>query len=129
MTELKDLLDQLDPVRASIKLFGKVYAVPRDQVGMSVPGAPAYAYSGSQVTTVPMTPRVTRTVELACGPDVKFQINRYKDGTDSVGWHADDEPCIDQEQPIASRRLSRLPHARHDGPRPRGAWTKGTSLL
>ena len=32
-------------------------------------------------------------------------LNLYRDGDDRMGWHADDEPEIDQTQPIASLSL------------------------
>lgn len=28
-------------------------------------------------------------------------LNMYEDGTDALGWHADDDPSIDHDKPIA----------------------------
>jgi alkylated DNA repair dioxygenase AlkB len=33
---------------------------------------------------------------------VAIVVNYYAGGEDNIGWHADDEPCIDQSYPIVS---------------------------
>jgi len=93
--------------RSTCKVFGKTYTVPRDQVVVFFDGqADAYAYSGHNVPTAAPTPtllRVRAEVETLTGVTYNFVlINRYRDGNDGVGWHADDERTIDQRAPIVS---------------------------
>jgi len=88
------------------------------------PGSPAgwrpqilvllYTYSGEQQIAQPWIPRVHADLRCAanafagcawgdfnCGAD----SNLYRDGDDTDGWHADDEPELDPGAPIASLSL------------------------
>jgi alkylated DNA repair dioxygenase AlkB len=65
-----------------------------------------YVYSGIRNAPAPWTPAVRAlrdAVEAACG--ARFNsvlLNRYRNGADGMGWHADDEPELGAEPVIAS---------------------------
>ncbi|MBM5668475.1 alpha-ketoglutarate-dependent dioxygenase AlkB [Burkholderia pseudomallei] len=68
-----------------------------------------YVYSGIRNVPAPWTPAVLelkRRVEAASR--ARFNsvlLNRYRNGFDSMGWHADDEPELGAEPVIASLSL------------------------
>lgn len=68
-----------------------------------------YSYSGVRNAIVPWTPHVQelrQAVQAAVGcPFNSLLLNLYRDGTDKLDWHADDEPEIDPASPIASLSL------------------------
>lgn len=96
------------PERAVGRAYGKTYKVPRDQVVM---GDVAYSYSGQTVETIAMSPVVRRIQAYVeslwhshTGKRVRFTyclINGYNPA-DKVAKHQDNEPDIDQTEPIAS---------------------------
>jgi len=80
-----------------------------------------YAYSGIRLDPHPWTPtlsRMRRDIEVATGHAYNsVLLNLYRDGNDSVGWHADDEALLGPTPAIASlslgqTRLFRLRHKR-----------------
>jgi alkylated DNA repair dioxygenase AlkB len=89
----------------AIKLYGKEIALPRLTAWYGDPGA-TYSYSGLTVHPLPWTETlltIKAPVENAAG--VTFNsvlLNRYRDGRDSVSWHADDEPELGPNPVIAS---------------------------
>ena len=96
------------PHRGTCMVFGKLRNIPRDQVVM---GITEYSYSGQMVQTTPWTPVMLRIkkyveqkwAEISDQP-VNFDyglINGYNP-EDSVGAHQDNEPSINQTQPIGS---------------------------
>ena len=108
--------------RSFAKVFGKTHKIPRDQTLVILSDDDKqmdvnYTYSGHKVPVSKCTPdikQIQAEVELAINqlPEfktpVKFDvvlINRYLDGHDTVGWHCDNEPSIDQNFPIASVSL------------------------
>lgn len=103
-----------------IILFGKRHTMPRLTCWM---GEAAYSYSGLLNMPQPCTPVVreigARVGEI-CG--VSFNgvlLNLYRDGRDSMGWHADDEAALGPDPVIASvslgarRRFRFRPKAHH----------------
>jgi alkylated DNA repair dioxygenase AlkB len=94
--------------RSKCRVYGREYTVPRDQfvVYFDASDATAYMYSGQTVPTQSTFPELDAIrAEVAQLTDTKYNfvlINRYKDGADGVGWHADNEKIIDQTRPIAS---------------------------
>jgi alkylated DNA repair dioxygenase AlkB len=68
-----------------------------------------YVYSGIRNVPLAWTPTVLRlkaATEAVCG--VRFNsvlLNRYRNGNDSMGWHADREPELGLEPVIASMSL------------------------
>ncbi|MFM7635943.1 MAG: alpha-ketoglutarate-dependent dioxygenase AlkB family protein [Cyanobacteriota bacterium] len=92
----------------TIQVWGKRHPVPRLTCWMGDGGA-VYRYSGLLLQPEPWTPLVSdlrQRVEAAAGG--RFDavlLNLYRDGHDRMGWHADDEPELDPEAPIASLSL------------------------
>lgn len=89
----------------SMKMFGQLKPLPRLTAWYSDVGA-RYVYSGIVNEPLPWTKalaEVKAAVEAASG--VAFNgvlLNRYRDGRDSMGWHADDEPEFGEDPVIAS---------------------------
>ncbi|WP_042142551.1 MULTISPECIES: alpha-ketoglutarate-dependent dioxygenase AlkB [unclassified Pseudoalteromonas] len=91
-----------------ISMFGKQVLIPRKQVYMS-DGKFNYAYSGMALEIEPWDPilekfasRLTKQFEV---PFNAVLVNWYRDGNDSVGWHADDEAELGVDPVIASISL------------------------
>jgi alkylated DNA repair dioxygenase AlkB len=92
----------------SLRLFGRWHPIPRLQCWCADAGAD-YRYSGRQL------PRTDWTRELAALRSTTSAItgktfnsvlaNLYRDGHDSMGWHADDEPELGPLPWIASWTL------------------------
>ncbi|XP_063608860.1 DNA oxidative demethylase ALKBH2-like [Penaeus indicus] len=108
---------------ARVKVFGKWCDIPRKQVTYGDPGL-TYKYSG---ITTPAKPwpkslkAVRDLVNRVTGYDYNFVlVNRYKDGSDKMGEHKDDEKDLDHNTPIASLSLgqSRDFYFRHQDARP-----------
>jgi len=92
----------------AIAMYGKQVLIPRKQVYMA-DKALNYAYSGMTLDLEPWDPilvkfaaRLTKQFEV---PFNAVLINWYRDGNDSVGWHADDEPELGVNPVIASISL------------------------
>lgn len=89
-----------------IVLFGRRHRTPRRTAYYGDPDA-AYTYSGNTWTPKPWLPVLAaarRRIEQAL-PGVSFNAvlaNLYRDGRDSMGWHADDEPELGPAPWIAS---------------------------
>jgi alkylated DNA repair dioxygenase AlkB len=100
------LLAEIPWERRTTEMYGKNVPVPRMEVWVA-----DYPYTYSQRTyqPTPWTPTLVKLkadIESATG--TKFNsvlLNRYESGSDSVGWHADDEPEMSGEHPIASLSL------------------------
>ena len=88
-----------------IKFFGKMHALPRLTSWYGDPGA-TYTYSGIQSDPNPWNEGllyVRDKIQDALG--VHFNsvlLNWYRDGSDSLNWHADDERELGPEPIIAS---------------------------
>jgi alkylated DNA repair dioxygenase AlkB len=104
-----------DPVQAGIdwevhrlKLFGREVESPRLSRWIGDPGA-SYRYSGVRFEPAswPRALSVLRkAVSAAAGEDFNAVLaNLYRDGNDSMGWHADDEPELGAQPIIASLSL------------------------
>lgn len=92
----------------SIRMFGRLLPQPRLTAWYGDPAA-RYAYSGLQWEPRPWTPALQalrQQVEAAAGaPFNSVLLNLYRDGRDSMGWHADDEPELGPAPTIASLSL------------------------
>ena len=83
--------------------------VPRREKFMGEPGL-AYTYSGNRHTSAPFCEEILPLkgrIEnfLGAAPFNAVFLNIYDSGSDSIGWHADDEPSLDSAQVIASVSL------------------------
>ncbi len=94
--------------QCSITMFGKKIAEPRLSTWHSVDNQP-YVYSGLRRIPAAWTPLLSELLEL-CQVEsaARFNsvlINLYRDGRDSMGWHADNEKENGFEPTIASISL------------------------
>ena len=111
-TAAENLLAQLTAEIAweqrNIKIFGQEIPQPRLTAWYGDPAA-RYTYSGLAWEPRPWTPALLalrQRVETATG--ARFNsvlLNLYRDGRDSMGWHADDEPELGPAPAIASLSL------------------------
>lgn len=92
----------------SIKLYGKVVKIPRLQAWYGDADS-TYRYSGLTMTPLPWTEELwelKQRCEQACGHRFNSVLaNWYRDGNDSMGWHADSEPELGDNPVIASVSL------------------------
>lgn len=90
-----------------IRVMGKEHPLPRLQAWYGDPVE--YVWSGVRLTPHPWTPALQALrarVEEATGASYSsVLLNLYRDGQDSVAWHADDEPGLAPGAPIASVSL------------------------
>jgi alkylated DNA repair dioxygenase AlkB len=72
-------------------------------------GAAGYVYSGIRMTPAPWNPpllEIKAVVEACAGQAFNsVLLNLYRDGRDSVSWHADNEPGLGRNPVIASVSL------------------------
>ena len=101
----KKLLQTCPWSHDSIKIAGKTIPIPRLQCWMGDPGA-IYAYSGINLTHNAWSPIVlelkTIAENLSSSKLNSVLINRYRNGLDSVSWHADDEKELGDDPVIVS---------------------------
>jgi alkylated DNA repair dioxygenase AlkB len=106
---MEQLRRETDWEQRSIVMFGREVAQPRLN---SWYGDVPYTYSGIAMTPRPWTPLLTdlrgRCEELTGARFNSVLINLYRNGDDSMGWHADDERELGPEPPIASLSLGAL---------------------
>ena len=102
------LVDQLQWEQPVVQVYGKRHPVPRLTVFLADEGI-QYRYSGAVHTGggwpewfMPLLHQVNAFCETRFNGCL---LNLYRHGNDRMGWHADDEPEIDQCAPIASLSL------------------------
>ena len=92
----------------AITLYGRRHRLPRLTCWMADPGC-GYRYSGLDNVPEPWSPAAEQLRQvLQALTGWRFNsllLNRYRDGRDAMGWHADDEPELDPSAPIASLSL------------------------
>ncbi len=102
------LLAELPLVQEDVVLFGRRIPQPRLSLWMGDPGA-TYRYSGVTREPRPWHGAVRALAERAAAvagvPFNSVLCNLYRDGRDSMGFHADDEPELGSEPVIASLSL------------------------
>lgn len=91
-----------------IVIAGKSLPVPRLQCWMGDVGS-RYSYSGIRLTPVPWSDAVLgirSKIKELCGLEFNsVLLNHYRNGLDSVAWHADDERELGSDPVIASLSL------------------------
>ena len=92
--------------RGTVRVFGRKCTEPRDVVGFPAAPGLCHAYSGKQVECAYM-PAVVREMldymNARTGASYNFAlVNRYRDHTDSIGFHHDDERNLDTTHPVVS---------------------------
>ena len=94
--------------QGEIVIFGKVTPLPRLTAWYGDEGA-GYEYSGIRNEPLEWTGELARLRdEVGEAAGVSFNsvlLNLYRDGSDSVSWHSDDEPELGQDPTIASVSL------------------------
>lgn len=105
---LSDLSTELNWTQPQIRMHGKLLRVPRLQVWMG-DASSSYAYSNQMFEPQPWHPdiidireRITQTIGQRFN---SVLCNLYRNGQDSVSWHADDEPELKAQAVIASYSL------------------------
>lgn len=92
----------------SIKMYGREIPVPRLNAWHGDPGR-TYTYSGIALEPEPWTAPLTEIrelVEVELGTSFNsVLVNLYRDGSDGVSWHSDDEPELGPAPTIASVSL------------------------
>jgi alkylated DNA repair dioxygenase AlkB len=104
--ELLDLLEHEIAWRHdSITVYGRTSPIPRLNAWYGDPGC-SYRYSNISLDPLPWTPTLaTVRDDVASVGEAAFNsvlANLYRDGSDGVAWHADDEPALGDEPVIAS---------------------------
>jgi len=99
----RSIMDETPWEARHIILFGK--EVPQPPLACWY-GDSAYSYSGITLDPRPMTPTLL-AIKQRCEEATSTQfnsvlVNLYRDGQDSMGLHADDEPELGSEPVIAS---------------------------
>ena len=102
------LVDGLVWQQPLVTVYGKQHRTPRLTCWVADPGC-SYRYSGLQQEIHPWTRDLETLRDLLQQQlGVRFNsllLNRYRDGADRMGWHADDEAELDAQAPIASLSL------------------------
>lgn len=105
---LRALIDEIRWTQHHVRIFGRELPSPRLSAWIGDPGA-AYTYSRVRHEPLPWTPALAvLRARLRAESGVDFNsvlANRYRDGRDSMGWHADDEPELGPAPVIASVSL------------------------
>lgn len=102
------LMNETEWQQDDIKIFGKVYQQPRLTALYGDDGK-SYSYSNITMYPKPMTPllkEIKSKIELMTQTVFNtVLLNLYRDGTDSNGWHSDNEKELGKNPVIASVSL------------------------
>jgi alkylated DNA repair dioxygenase AlkB len=105
---LAAVIDEIPWEVHRLRMFGRWVDAPRLNAWIGDAGA-SYRYSGNTFEPRPWTPALAELrdrVQLACGASFNSVLaNLYRDGSDRMGWHSDDEPELGPEPVIASVSL------------------------
>jgi alkylated DNA repair dioxygenase AlkB len=113
------LLQETPWKQNKITLFGKTYDEPRLTQLYGDPGT-QYGYSGIAYNALPWTAtlqEIKDSIEKRAGTTFNIcLVNRYRDGQDSNGWHADNEAALGKDPIIASVSLGTVRdfHLKHN---------------
>ena len=120
---LTDLLDEIPWQQDTLWIAGREIKVPRLQCWVGDRGS-NYGYSGIRLEPKPWTDTVLTIKEhvesLTNEEFNSILLNYYRDGQDSVSWHADDEKELGRHPIIASvsfgahRKFQLRPKAKND---------------
>ena len=129
---MASLVDMIAWEQPTVTVFGRQHPTPRLTAWY---GDAAYSYSGITHPPAPFPAPLAEIRErLATTTGVRFNsclANLYRDGSDSMGAHADNEPELGQEPTIASVSLGarrRFVMTRVDS-RERASWSLGRGDL
>jgi alkylated DNA repair dioxygenase AlkB len=134
---LKKLLKDNPWQQQNIRLFGKEIPQPRLTAFYAEKGI-SYTYSGLQLKPETFSTEILalkqRAEELSGFDFNTCLANLYRDGNDSMGWHADDEKVLGENPVIASISLGgvrsfQLKHKKKKTLRKKLSFNTGVSLL
>ncbi len=114
----RQIFEQTELTQDRVTVYGKQHLTPRLTCWMGDAGLD-YSYSNHTMTPVAWSPlllELSGRIERATAHSFNsVLINYYRDGRDSNGWHADDEPELGLNPVIASLSLGapRDFHLRH----------------
>ncbi len=102
----RNLLEKTPWKQEYIHMYGKRHPIPRETAWLGEPDA-RYTYSKIANQPGPWTETVLaikKRVEALAGDTIfnSVLLNRYRNGTDSVSWHADDEAELGSDPTIGS---------------------------
>ena len=102
---LGSLKEEVDWRSERIAMFGRSIVLPRLTAWFGDPGR-CYTYSGISVQPAAWTPtllRIKARIETVTASRFNsVLLNYYRDGSDSVSWHSDDEPELGGDPVIGS---------------------------
>lgn len=105
---MRTLLEEIHWQQDSMVMYGKEVLFPRLMAWYGDDGS-SYSFSGNTYKPKPWTEallKIRRQIEPAAGAEFNsVLLNRYRNGKDSMGWHADDEPELGLNPVIASVNL------------------------
>ncbi len=105
---LKHLIDNTPWQQPRVKVYGKWHSTPR-LVSFYAEEQLSYGYSQTLHCALPITTTLfdlkTRISRLTSIPFNAVLLNYYRDGRDTMGWHADNEKELGIQPAIASLRL------------------------
>ncbi|MBL7903652.1 MAG: alpha-ketoglutarate-dependent dioxygenase AlkB [Bacteroidales bacterium] len=105
---MQTLISRMPWEQEQLLIFGKKHPVPRLVAWVGDEGK-NYRYSGVQHHPLPWTPELTDLkVRIEQYTGYAFNtvlLNWYRNGRDSMGWHADNEPELGVNPVIASLSL------------------------
>jgi alkylated DNA repair dioxygenase AlkB len=110
-------------------LFGHMQ--PRLTASYGDPGV-TYRYSGTENVALPWTPTLLEIKQKIEGIQGEFNyclLNRYRSGSDSMGWHADDEPEMGNIIGSLSLGATRRFRIRHNATRESKTFPAGHGTL
>jgi len=97
------MLETLPLNTHQVVILGEICVQPRE---VCWHGPEPYTYSGLTLDPAPWTEELTEVRELLKKRlNIDFNsvlVNHYVDGSNSVGWHADDEPAFGKDPTIAT---------------------------
>jgi alkylated DNA repair dioxygenase AlkB len=102
----EELIAGIDWRQEIARMMGRRVPIPRLTAWH---GEAGYLYSGIQMNPAPWSPPLLeiRAIAEACAGQAfnSVLLNLYRDGRDSVSWHADNEPGLGRDPVIASISL------------------------
>lgn len=105
---LEEEVTYMDPEKTKVVVYGKKHKMARKVAAYGDPGK-SYTFSGLTVFAKPWTPTmlaIKQAVEEYSKCEFNFVlINRYADGSDTIGAHRDDEKELIPDSTIASVSL------------------------
>jgi alkylated DNA repair dioxygenase AlkB len=104
----EELFNEIPWQQDTISMWGKTHPIPRLQQWFADDGI-TYTWSGIEMAAMSWTPALGKIRQLLFEhTGIEFNsalANLYRDGSDTVGWHSDDEPELGAEPVIASVSL------------------------